>query len=78
MARFLKLETGISALTHFTDTSGHWSGNAIEALYNGKFLVLRMEARKRRKEGSFFDKKIQNVTFWFKYMLYITVIDNTR
>jgi hypothetical protein len=39
MARFLKIETGTPAVTHFTDTSGHWSGNAIEALYNGKFLT---------------------------------------
>lgn len=39
MARFLKLETGAPVARHFSDSSAHWSGNAIEALYNGKFLT---------------------------------------
>lgn len=38
MVRFLKLEAGQPAKAHFSDTSGHWAGNAIEALYNGQFL----------------------------------------
>ncbi|WP_256760713.1 S-layer homology domain-containing protein [Cohnella sp. WQ 127256] len=38
MARFLKLEVGKSTTVHFSDTTGHWAGNIIEALYNGKFL----------------------------------------
>jgi hypothetical protein len=38
MARFLKLEVSKPTKAHFSDTSGHWAGNIIEALYNGKFL----------------------------------------
>ncbi|GMK38608.1 hypothetical protein PCCS19_16620 [Paenibacillus sp. CCS19] len=39
MARFLKINVGSSALNHFNDTTGHWAGSIIEALYNGKFLT---------------------------------------
>jgi hypothetical protein len=38
MARFLKLEASKPTKAYFSDTTGHWAGNAIEALYNGKFL----------------------------------------
>ncbi|GGF91493.1 hypothetical protein GCM10010912_40620 [Paenibacillus albidus] len=38
MARFLKLQVSIPSSAHFADTAGHWSGNAVEALFNGKFL----------------------------------------
>lgn len=38
MARFLKLEAAAPVDRHFTDTSGHWAGDVIEALYTGKFL----------------------------------------
>ncbi|WP_171651743.1 S-layer homology domain-containing protein [Paenibacillus foliorum] len=38
MARFLKLNVSGTGELHFTDTQGHWSGDAIEELYRGKFL----------------------------------------
>ncbi|UHA73513.1 S-layer homology domain-containing protein [Paenibacillus sp. 481] len=38
MTRFLKLEVNRPVSMHFTDTTGHWAGNMIEALYNGKLL----------------------------------------
>lgn len=39
MARFLELNTSKSSEPHFIDTEGHWAGDAIEALYRGKFLA---------------------------------------
>ncbi|WP_036605609.1 S-layer homology domain-containing protein [Paenibacillus assamensis] len=38
MARFLKLEIYPPVSHHFADTSKHWAGNTIEALYSGRFL----------------------------------------
>ncbi|MBD8500127.1 S-layer homology domain-containing protein [Paenibacillus arenosi] len=38
MARFLELDVYTPVSHHFTDSSEHWSGNTIEALYRGKFL----------------------------------------
>lgn len=39
MARFLGLDAGASGENHFKDVQGHWAGNAVEALYRGKFLA---------------------------------------
>lgn len=39
MARFLELQASAPSAAHFSDTAGHWSGNAVEALYNGNFLT---------------------------------------
>ncbi|MFD0676779.1 MULTISPECIES: S-layer homology domain-containing protein [unclassified Paenibacillus] len=38
MTRFLRLNVSGSGQLHFTDTQGHWAGDAIEELYRGKFL----------------------------------------
>ncbi|WP_232381150.1 Ig-like domain-containing protein [Paenibacillus tianjinensis] len=38
MAKFLKLDLTAPASAHFTDLGGHWAANAIEQLYNSKFL----------------------------------------
>ncbi|WP_179090142.1 S-layer homology domain-containing protein [Paenibacillus sp. FSL H8-0548] len=38
MARFLKLEVSEPTSVHFTDTTGYWGADTLEALYNGKFL----------------------------------------
>jgi len=39
MARYLKMSTGAPVERHFSDTQGHWGGDAVEALYRGKFLT---------------------------------------
>ncbi|CAM4512642.1 hypothetical protein FHS16_003390 [Paenibacillus endophyticus] len=38
MARFLKLGISEPTSVHFTDTTGYWGADTLEALYNGKFL----------------------------------------
>ncbi len=39
MARFLDLQFDASSELQFTDTSNHWAKDAIEALYNNKFVA---------------------------------------
>ncbi|WP_246096650.1 S-layer homology domain-containing protein [Paenibacillus sinopodophylli] len=66
MARFLKLEVSEPTSAYFKDTAGHWAANAIEALYNGKFLTGYTDGSFKPKNAI---KRVEAVTM-INQMLY--------